>query len=732
MPVRIKCSFSNSDIGGFKFRSLKGTEKMSSPYDFDVELLINDTEGVRLDLLGENITVEIPCDNENVRYLNGIITHYDIHNEFISGERYTVYSVKVTPELWKLSNDSNIRIFRNSTVVEMISKILAEYGVIFINELTNSYRLWEYCVQYQESSLNFIHRLMELEGISYYFKHYQNTHCMILVDSASVITQVQGYEQIDIIYTTTAGVPGQEGINQWKLSGQATPGIYSINDYDFRKPDAWLYQARPNTASPYTGGVDVYEWPGRYVESYEGGFYAQMRQQAWKALSLQANGIGSSKGITPGRRFTLYDPTRPTIQENFTVISANYDIAENIYSTTSNMIADTKFTISFCVIPADVTFRPVPITPWPKCHGPQTAEVVGPVGESVWTDLYGRVKLKFHWDRATIPDEERTCWVRVSSAWASQNYGIVQIPRAGDEVIVDFINGDPDRPIITGRVYNASNMSPWSLPGAATQMGTLSRTIGGTPDNANAFRFEDMPGAEQIWMHAERNMDTEIENDETHKVGNNRQKSVEKDETTQIGQNRTESVGSNEKIDIQQDRTEQVGGNESVSISGNQQLSVGQSRTKEISQDETQKIGQNSTSEIGKNATNSIGENLKTDISKDESRSVGQNQNISVGQDKSESISQNLKQDIGQNMQTSVGQSQSTEVQQQYSLSAGQDISISSDTSISIDAQNSITLTSGQSSIFLDQSGNIDISGVNITISGQSSVKINGARVDIN
>lgn len=716
MDRRIKVLFENASLDSFKFRSLTGSEELSNPFKFEIILLRDHMLDKYLDLLGKYITVDIPAANGTSRYLHGLITNYELHNEMYGGTRYDTYSVTVSPDLWKLSNDSNMRIFRNNTVVEMITTILNEYGVSFVNKLTNSYRFWEYCVQYQESSLNFIHRLMELEGISYYFSHDKKSHHMILVDNSSQIESTQEYEQIDIIYTKTAGVPGKEGINHWKTSGKSTPGLYSINDYDFRKPEAWLYQANFNNVSPFPGGVDVYEWPGRYVQSYEGEFYAKIRQEAWKAASLQINGVGSSKGIIPGRKFIVYDPNNLSEKKDYTVINATYEFTENIYSTSGVDDVDTKFTIEFTAIPADVTFRSVPVTTWPKCHGPQTAKVVGPIGETLWTDIYGRVKLKFHWDRATIPDEEKTCWVRVSSAWASQNYGGVQIPRAGDEVVVDFINGDPDRPIITGRVYNASNMSPWDLPGAATQMGFLSRTIGGTPDNANAFRLEDMPGLEQIWMHAERNMDTEVENDETLQVGNNRTKSIGKDEKTSIGRDRTESVGNNEKIDIQRDRQESVGGDETVKISGNQSLTVEKNRNKKVSQNEQQDIGQN----------------LKTSIGSSEERSVGQNQNISVSQNKTENISQNYQLKVGKSMSVSVEQSQSTETQQQFSVSAGQDISLSSNTSISINAQNGITLTSGQSTISLDQSGNIEISGVNITISGQSSVSINGSRVDIN
>ncbi|HDC4284548.1 TPA: type VI secretion system tip protein VgrG, partial [Enterobacter cloacae] len=203
---------------------------------------------------------------------------------------------------------------------------------------------------------------------------------------------------------------------------------------------------------------------------------------------------------------------------------------------------ETIHRIDFTVIPASVSFRPAQSTAWPRTYGPQTAKVVGPQGESIWTDKYGRVKVKFHWDRLAKGDDTSSCWVRVSSAWAGQGYGGVQIPRVGDEVVVDFINGDPDRPIITGRVYNDASMPPWALPAAATQMGFMSRTKDGSVDNANALRFEDKAGAEQVWIQAERNMDTSIKNDETHSVGGERSHYVKKNELHRVEANQIQAV----------------------------------------------------------------------------------------------------------------------------------------------------------------------------------------------
>ncbi|HBC7436349.1 TPA: type VI secretion system tip protein VgrG, partial [Enterobacter bugandensis] len=318
-----------------------------------------------------------------------------------------------------------------------------------------------------------------------------------------------------------------------------TPGIYSLDDYDFRKPNAWLFQAQQNPASPKPGSIDVYDWPGRFVDKGHGEFYARIRQERWQVEHQQIQATATAAGIAPGHTFTLTNAPFFSDNGEYLVTAAGYHFEENRYASGEG---ETIHRTDFTVIPSAVVYRPAQSTAWPRTYGPQTAKVVGPKGESIWTDKYGRVKVKFHWDRLAKGDDTSSCWVRVSSAWAGQGYGGVQIPRVGDEVVVDFINGDPDRPIITGRVYNDASMPPWALPAAATQMGFMSRSKGGSVDNANALRFEDKAGAEQVWIQAERNMDTSVKNDETHSVGGARSHYVKKNELHRVEANQTQAV----------------------------------------------------------------------------------------------------------------------------------------------------------------------------------------------
>ncbi|PZD62670.1 type VI secretion system tip protein VgrG, partial [Pantoea ananatis] len=529
---------------GLLFRRLSGSEALSQSFVLQAELLSTDARIDRKSLLGKPVTFTLPTDGllsaVNPRYINGKITQIGVRSEELGGVRYAVYGLTVEPDLWPMKRDRNLRIFQSQTVPQIVQTLLKEYGVNVETRLAGSYRVWEYCVQYQESSFDFISRLMELEGIYYFFRHEADKHTLVLCDAPDQHQSFPGYETIAYHVTPSGGSVTEEGVSQWALSESVTPGMYSTDDYDFRKPNAWMLQARQNPASPTPGSVDVYDWPGRFVEHGHGEYYARVRQEVWQVEHHMVSGSGTATGIAPGYTFALLNAPHFSDNGKYLVTSAHYDFEENSYA--SGDVGATRHNIDFRVLPAAVTYRAKPETPWPKTHGPQTAKVVGPKGESIWTDKYGRVKVKFHWDRLAKGDDTSSCWVRVSSAWAGQGFGGVQIPRVNDEVVVDFINGDPDRPLIIGRVYNEASMPPWALPAAATQMGFLSRSKDGTADTANALRFEDKAGEEHLWIQAQKNMDTNVKNDETHSVGGERSHYVAKNELHRVEANQSQAV----------------------------------------------------------------------------------------------------------------------------------------------------------------------------------------------
>lgn len=513
-------------VEGLLFWKLNGREAISESFALTLTLLGTDARIDRSKLLGQPVTVTIPSQKLlTSRYINGKITRVAVSATELTGARYSVYQLTVEPDLWTMKRDRNLRIFQGQTVPQIVKKLLNEHQVNMEDRLTCSYRVWEYCVQYQESSLDFISRLMELEGIAYYFSHEADKHTLVLTDAESQHQQFSGYEVIPYHQTPSGGSTDEEGISQWALEDNVTPGIYSLDDYDFRKPNAWLFKAQQNPASPKPGSIDVFDWPGRFVETEHADFYARIRQERWQVEHQQIQATATAAGIAPGHIFTLTNAPFFSDNGEYLVTAAGYHFEENRYASGQG---ETIHRTDFTVIPASVSYRPEQSTAWPRTYGPQTAKVVGPDGESIWTDKYGRVKVQFHWDRLAKGDDTSSCWVRVSSAWAGQGYGGVQIPRLGDEVVVDFINGDPDRPIITGRLYNEGSMPPWTLPEDATRMGFMTRSKEGNKDNASFLFFEDKRGSESVQLHSEKDMQVSVENDKTEIIHGNLSTTVNK------------------------------------------------------------------------------------------------------------------------------------------------------------------------------------------------------------
>ncbi len=564
-------------VEGLLFWKLSGHEAMSEMFELSLTLLGSDARLDRSKLLGQPVTVTIPTQNAlSSRYFNGKITRVAVSAVELSGIRYAAYQLIVEPDLWPMKRDRNLRIFQGQTVPQIINTLLSEYQVNVEDKLNGSYRVWDYCVQYQESSFAFISRLMELEGIAYHFRHEAGKHTMVLTDSATQHQPVSGYETIPYHQTASGSITTEEGIGQWALEDSVTPGIYSLDDYDFRKPNAWLFQARQNPASPSPGSIDVYDWPGRFVDHGHGEFYARIRQERWQVEHQQIQASATAVGIAPGATFTLTNAPFFSDNGEYLTTAADYLFEENSYASGGN--SDISHQIHFRVIPSSVVYRPAQVTDWPRTYGPQTAKVVGPEGESIWTDRYGRIKVKFHWDRHAKGDDTSSCWVRVSSAWAGQGFGGVQIPRVGDEVVIDFINGDPDRPIVTGRVYNEASMPPWDLPGDATRMGFMTRSKDGNQDNASYLFFEDKLGEESVDLHSEKNMNVSVEgmhNEVVHQQTiyshlNTRSTSVVGHDTQTFNAGQTIAITANGRNEsIVDSETKSVTGYSSNSYTGN-------------------------------------------------------------------------------------------------------------------------------------------------------------------
>ncbi len=510
------------------FKSLTGTEELSHLYHFDIELLSPYPDLDLKSLLGQSITIESRSNPVAPRYFNGIITKITRHGREKEGDRYHVYRAVLCPDLWLLTQNRDFHIWQEKNITEIISSVLNELQIKFENKLTESYRAWEYCVQYNESDFEFISRLMEHEGIYYYFEHKLGEQVLILIDSPDEHQPLSGYEDIPWTMQSGDSIVKKEGIYRWQVTDSLTPALYTHDDYDFRKPHAILLEARQNPQSYIKKKSNMYEWPGRYVEPSDGQFYTKVRQQELGAHHEIMSGDSTAPGIAPGYKFNFIKTANYQYNGEYLTVKAHYFLTENHYASSGNEQAEHH--IQFEVIKSDINWRPPRITPWPRTFGPQTAKVVGRPGKQIDTDNYGRVKVKFHWDQYSTDDGNSSCWIRVSSAWAGMKFGGIQIPRVGEEVVVDFVNGDPDRPIITGRVYNEANMPAWNLPGDATKMGFVSRSAtsstSGTDDNASQWYIDDTQGKEVFRVHAEKNYQHSVEKHYSEEVKGSRSSMV--------------------------------------------------------------------------------------------------------------------------------------------------------------------------------------------------------------
>jgi type VI secretion system secreted protein VgrG len=572
-----------------QLRTISGVEALSTIYEYElglvtpIDALRPESVAANLDLkamIGKELTVTIQLEGmgafvagvagvdgaanlgAGVREISGIVTEASLVRQF---NRQYLYRLKLRPWIVLAQRRTDYRIFQNKTVVEIIDEVLKGiYLYSYVKRLSGTYQKLVYQVQYGESDFHYIQRLMQESGIYWFFEHSNGVHRMVLVDNLGAHKPVDSVAYQTLPYYPPGHKIDQEYIEQFDTTESIQSGIWTTDDFDFTKPKAKLAVRNALPQDTAHNQLSVYEWPGDYTDPAQGEQFAQVRMQEIRAKGERAEGKGHLRNVVCGTTFTLAGYPQQVANREYLVICAGLKAEETGEATGAGQYTiDTTFEVQ----PATTMFRAERTVDKPRTTGPQTAIVTGATGSEIWTDQYGRVKLKFHWDHSPVNDQNSSCWVRVSYPWAGSNFGGVNVPRVGTEVIVDFENGDPDRPLVTGRVYNAMSMPPWQLPDNATQSGMLSRSMKGGYGNANAIRFEDKKGAEELWLQAEKDMRTEVENDEGHTVCHDRTKTVGHDENSMVKHNRSLKVGVDHDIE--------TGHNESLSVGNGFLMSVG-------------------------------------------------------------------------------------------------------------------------------------------------------------
>ena len=647
-------------------------EGLSQLFSFEVELLHEEDkpgyEATVVDahsLLGQTVSIDVEQpDKKTKRSFCGIVS------EFVQGrrnERFSFYTAKIVPKIWLLTQIRQSRTFQHISVPDILKKVLSGYDVSY--EFQATYKPRNFCVQYAETDFDFISRLMEEEGIFYYFEHGAGKHKMIVADSAQTHRDCPTKSDIPYILKLADDefVPH---IKVFHTNYNLLTGKIAFRDHHFQLTTNTLEGQQPSRYS--IGGnqsLENYAFPAGYARKYDdidrdGGGRSdtsnispdkdktlEVAMQALDAEHKVAGGTAECCSMTAGYRFKLKNNPNAELNKQYIITSISHTAVQTpvyisdpqmmqpygseLSQATLQQLKDSPpqlhpFVSDFkCLLHGEGAppFRAPRKTAKPQVRGSQTAMVVGPAGEEIFTDKYGRVKVQFHWDREGKHDSSSSCWVRVGTLWAGKQWGVIHIPRIGQEVIVDFIEGDPDQPIIVGSVYNPDTMPPYTLPENKTQSGVKSRSSkGGGPANFNEFRFEDKKGKEEVYLHAEKDWTIMVENDknqivghdETHLVKHDRSKTVNNDETTTIIHNRTETVGSGgdtETITIKGFREETVTKNETITIKEDRKRDVIGEHTTSVGKNETTSVTMNKSDNVGKayklTATDSITEAAK-------------------------------------------------------------------------------------------------------------------------
>lgn len=741
------------------FTHLEGRDEVSRCFAFTVGFASPDLDIDPLKLLGGPISVEGESGTPK-RWFSGLVSEFRLTR--IEGG-VAQYEAVLSPWLWFLGLTTDCQIFQGLSVVEIAEKVFGKYPKAkFDKRLQGSYAAREYCVQYDESDLDFVQRLFEEEGIFYFFEYADGEHTLVLTDAMGKLKAAEGYETVPYNFEGPGSRRDVEYITEWRPRSAVRSGAYAHTDYDFEKPSADLMAQSALAFAHDQAEGEQYRHPGAHLELGRGDAIAAIRREEIQAAHQRVEAAGTVRGLASGCTFKLEDFPREDQNDEYLVLRADYRLVDPGYrSGVAN--EGESFAVRLELAPTSLPYRPPRTTPRRVMRGPQTATVVGPGGEEIFTDEYARVKVQFHWDRLGGRDENSSCFVRVSQTWAGAGWGFIQIPRIGQEVVVDFIEGDPDKPLITGRIYNAAQMPPYGLPGSATQSGWKSNSSPGG-GGWNELRFEDKAGAEQVYFQAQKDHQLLIKNDraklvqhdEAHRidnnathsvgvnldedVGNNKTTKVGVDRSVDIGSNDTETVGVNRSLTVGADETIAIGANSSETIGANhsqtvgvvQTITVGAARIDTVGAAETRSVGAAQINTIGAIRQVSVGLAQSHDIGASDSWSVGANQSVTVGAAYSLKVGAAASIDVGAGRATKVAADDATDVGGGHALKvakstatqAGDDGSLKIGKNLVLDAGDSILLKCGSASISMKKDGTITIDGKDITLNGSGKITV--------
>ncbi|WP_437578495.1 type VI secretion system Vgr family protein [Sorangium sp. So ce887] len=678
----------------------EGQEAVSELFRFDITLVSRAGDLALDGAVGKRASLTFSV-SEDVRHVHGIVAHFELGEE---GKKLTTYRAVLVPDVFRLLHRRDSRIFQELSVPDILKKVFDAAGVAPGERrfsLQKSYAPREYCVQYRETDWAFACRLMEEEGIAYWFDHDASAHALVLCDSPSAHPPIDGEATLVFRPPLGALVSG-EHISRFRYAEQVQPGKVTLRDYNFKKPALLLESSEQGERDD---DLEIYDHPGDYDAPGAGRERARVRLEELAARRRIAEGEAACPRLLAGRTFTLAEHPRDDVNQAYLLVRVEHSGHEPAMEAVASEDSP-PYETRFQAIPADVPFRPPLVTQKPAIKGIQTAIVTGPAGEEIYTDEHGRIKVQFHWDRQGKRDERSSCWIRVSQTWAGGAWGAVVLPRIGHEVVVDFIEGDPDRPLVVGSVYHGANVPPYALPAEKTKS-TLKSNSSPGGDGFNELRFEDRKGSEEIFLHGEKDWNIVVRNDKTQDIGRDEALHVVRDRTKRVDNDQREIVGGHKTIDVTKTHTESIGQDERLDVGGDRSVSVSGSHAESIGKDQSIDVGGGQSVSIGKSASISVG--------KSKSESVGEASDETVGKSKSVSVDEAYAITVGKDMTVTVSKSARDEIGENKAVIVGKEL----------------TIQVGDAQIVIKQSGDIVVQGKQLVVKADGPIQVQGQKLAV-
>ncbi len=563
-PLEIITPLGENVLG---LRSIHVHEQLGGGFNIDAELSSEDPD-IKFDhIVGHPVGVRLSLPGGRERYWHALVARFSMTEQ---NGHFFHYRATLVPWLWALTRSADCRMFQHHSVTDIVQQVFRDRGAKdFEPNLSGTYPVREYCVQYRETDFDFVSRLMEEEGIAYYFKHDRDRGVMVLADEKASYETVKGYAEL--LYRPNDEEGRQDSITSWQIEHEVQSTQYALSDYNPLKPKESLVRMAKVDRAYGMNDRQIFDYPGEVISPDEAERLTRIRLDELQVAAEIVRAQTTALGLGVGNLFTLKEHPRAEQNQEYLVTSLALGFDAGEFSSKGS--GNAHSTCSFTAVPSSQTYRPPRTTPKPVVHGPQPAVVVGPSGEEIYTDEHGRVKVSFYWDRQSKADEKSSCWIRVAQGWAGKKWGGFYLPRVGHEVLVEFLEGDPDRPIITGSVYNGENGPPYPLPAEKTKstLKSLSSKGGG---GFNEIRFEDKKGEEQVFTHAEKDQEIRVKHDTKEWVGNDRHLEVERDQIEHVKRDRNDKVDRDHVEEIGKDLSLKIKGDSTEEISGKLSLKV--------------------------------------------------------------------------------------------------------------------------------------------------------------